>query len=123
MEPKNEDRSQRRVTIPSMTTDARRETFRMVPDRLWADLRLEGSDVRLWCVLSFLARGKDAIDATDASLADLVGLSERAIRDCLGRLQDCGFIKRHGRGRNRTLTLHPEGDGEHVPALGLRVVG
>lgn len=95
----------------------------MVPDRLWMDSRLHAADVRLWCVLSFNARGRDHTEATDAALAELVQLSERSVRDSLSRLQAAGFIDRQGRGRSRTITLHPEGDGTPVRGMALRVVG
>ncbi len=95
----------------------------MVPDRLWMDRRLTGSDVRLWCVLAFHARDRGYSDATDATLAEQVGVSPRSIRDGLGRLQDCQFLARHGRGSTRTITLRPEGDGTPIPGLVLKVVG
>ena len=45
------------------------------------------ADVHLWCALCFVTRGRAAAEATDAVLAELVGLSERTVRDSLARLQ------------------------------------
>lgn len=95
----------------------------MVPDRLWLDDRLQGADVHLWCALNFTARGRETTDASNSALAELVGLSERSVCDSLARLQAAGFIARTGRGRSRSITLHPEGDGSEVAAFGLRVFG
>jgi DNA-binding GntR family transcriptional regulator len=95
----------------------------MVPDRLWLDRRLNATDVRIWCVLAFLARARDHTDATDAAIGDQVGLSARTVRDSLRRLESCGFVGRDRQGEARIITLRPEGDGNPVPELGLRVFG
>jgi DNA-binding Lrp family transcriptional regulator len=100
-----------------------REKFRMVPDRLWLDLRLHAADVRVWCALAFTARERGFADTTDATLAEMVHLSERSVRDSLSRLQEAKFIRRQGRGSNRTISLHPEGDGTPVEGLALKVIG
>ena len=50
------------------------ETFRMVPGRMTFDERLKSHEIRLWCVLNFAARGRDH---TDATLAEMMKLSER----------------------------------------------
>lgn len=99
------------------------EGFRMVPDRLWLDHRLHAQDVRLWCALAFIARGRPYCDATDAALAEACNASERTIRDALGRLERAGYIIRNNRGPGRLIDLHPESDGSQSAELGLRVVG
>src|SRR3954452_2950421 len=87
------------------------ETFRMVPDRMTFDDRLESHDVRLWCIMLFLARGRDTCDATDATLAEKLGANERTIRRSLVRLEKCQFISRKRQGERRIIALNPEGDG------------
>lgn len=107
-------------TLSIGTTD--RETFRMVPDRLWLDRRLRGSDLKVWCALLFLARGRDYTDATDDAIASQLGISPRTVRDSLYRLERASFIERQRNGENRHTYLRPEGDGEPVPRMALRVV-
>ena len=95
----------------------------MVPDRLWLDSLLQAQDVRLWCALAFIARGRDHCDATDAALADAVHASERTVRDSLRRLELAGYIDRRGRGPGRLIGLHPEAGGAPSAELALRLVG
>jgi DNA-binding Lrp family transcriptional regulator len=95
----------------------------MIPDRLWMDARLHAADVHVWCALAYVARGREAIDPTNAALAKLVNLSERSVSDSITRLAATGFVARTGKGRNRTLALRPEGDGTPAPGLVLKVVG
>lgn len=95
----------------------------MVPDRLWLDPRLQASDVRLWCALNFTARGREFSDATDAALAEMMGLSPQTVRRSLLRLEECRFIERSRQGEGREITLRPEGDGGSVPEMEFRVVG
>ena len=97
--------------------------FRMVPDALWLDSRLKANDIRLWCAMSFTARTRDHTEATDATLAEMLGSSPRTIRDSLARLEYTRFITRRRDGEVRVITLNPEGDGQMVPELQLRVVG
>jgi hypothetical protein len=99
------------------------ETFRMVPDRLTFDERLESHEIRLWCVLCFTARGRDHTDVTDAALAAMTKLSERTVQESLAGLEQCRFIERARRGEGRVITLRPGGDGRAAPELGLRVIG
>ncbi|MBV8318852.1 MAG: hypothetical protein JOZ53_28275 [Planctomycetaceae bacterium] len=99
------------------------ETFRMVPDRLWLDPRLQANDVRLWCALTFAARGRDHTDVTDRGLAAMMKWSPQTVRRSLLRLEDCRFIERARRGEARVITLRPGGDGRAVPGLELRVIG
>jgi hypothetical protein len=98
------------------------ETFRMVPDRMTFDERLERGDIHVWCVLAFFARDRDHADVTDAMLADRARVSERTIRDSLARLERSGFISRRREGPGRIITLIPEGDGQPIPAFSLRVM-
>ncbi len=100
-----------------------RETFRMVPDRLWLDRRLTANEVRLWCALLFTARGRDFTDATDVALAEQIGASPQSVRRSLLRLEECRFISRERTGQGRAITLNPAGDGGDVPELGLKVIG
>src|SRR5688572_614830 len=53
------------------------EGFRMIPDRMLLDHRLQAIDVRLWGILLFVARGRPELDSTDAALADKLGTSDR----------------------------------------------
>ncbi len=95
----------------------------MVPDALWLDSRLKANDIRLWCALSFTARGRDHTEATDGALARQIQLSERSIRDSLYRLEECRFIDRKREGEGRVIHLHPRGDGATVSGLELKVIG
>ena len=99
------------------------EGFRMVPDRLHLDHRLAHVDVRTWCILAFTARSRDHTDATDATLAEMMGISQQSVRRSLLRLEECRFIDRQREGEGRVIHLHPEGDGTPVRGLELRVVG
>ncbi len=98
------------------------ETFRMVPDRMTFDERLERGDIHVWCVLAFFARDRDHTEVTDAMLADKARVSERTIRDGLARLERSGFISRRREGMVRIITLMPDGDGQPIPEFSLRVV-
>lgn len=99
------------------------ETFRMIPDRLWSDHRLEHVDIRLWCVLAFVARGRETCEATDITLAEKLAVSERTIRYSLSRLEQCEFIARERVGEARIITLRPQGDGQNTSEFTLKVVG
>lgn len=101
-----------------------RETFRMVPDRMTFDARLEPGDTRIWCCLLFLARypSKNTLEATDAVIADKLKLSQQTLRRALQRLEKCQYIRRAMDGRTRIITLNPEGDGEPIAEFTLRVV-
>lgn len=94
----------------------------MVPDRLWADARLDHLDVRLWCVLAFIARGRDQCDPTDATLASKLRISDRTVRRSLDRLHQAGYIERQRVGESRVITLKPTGDGEEITEFNLRVM-
>ena len=98
------------------------ETFRMTPDRMIFDDRLERGDYHVWCVLAFFARGRDHTDATDAMLATGARVSERTIRDALARMESCQYISRRREGLVRIITLMPEGDGQAIPEFTLRVM-
>ncbi len=112
-----------RGPTPPKIANTARETFRMVPDRLWIDRRLGGSDLKVWCALCFLCRGRDFTDATDDAIAHQLGLSPRTVRDSLRRLETAGFLSRDRQGEARRITLRPEGDGRPIPELGLKVFG
>jgi hypothetical protein len=94
----------------------------MVPDRLWSDPRIEPLDVTLWCCLTFLARGRDHCEATDLTLAEKLGTTDRTIRRSLARLETCSFIHRQMVDHQRVITLKPEGDGQPVAEFTLRVM-
>jgi hypothetical protein len=81
------------------------ETFRMVPDRLWLDPRLQANDVRLWCALTFTARGRDRTGVSDQGLAKMMGWSPQTVRRSLLRLEECRFIERARRGEGRMITV------------------
>ncbi len=93
----------------------------MVPDRLWADKRLEPGDVRMWCCLAFLARGRGSCEPTDAILAEKLDVSQQTIRRALLRLERCDYISRERDGQTRIITLKPEGDGQPIAEFTLRV--
>lgn len=97
------------------------ETFRVVPDRLWTHPRLQLFDIKLWCALSLLARGRGQCEATDSTLAGEAGASEQTVRRSLARLEREGFLAREMDGRTRVLTLRPEGSGEPIPAFALKI--
>lgn len=99
------------------------ESFRMIPDRLWMNRRLQPFDLRLWCALHHLARGRGWCEATDADLAKQTGASEQTVRRGLARLGREQFISRSMDGRSRIIALNPAGNGEPMPAVHrLRVV-
>lgn len=97
----------------------------MLPDRMTFDPRIEGSDIRVWACLAFIARmpSRETTTATDQDLAEKLGVSPQTIRRSLLRLEQAGYIKReraeHGHGR--IITLIAEGDGTPIPGFGLRV--
>lgn len=97
------------------------ETFRMVPDRLWTHPDLQPFDLKLWCCLSFLARGRGRCEATDARLARQTGASPQTVRRALLRLERARFIGRTMDGPTRVIRLHPEGSGEPIAAFALKV--
>jgi DNA-binding MarR family transcriptional regulator len=101
---------------------ATHEGFRMIPDRMLLDQRLEAIDVRLWGILLFIARGRPECDPSDAILAARLGVSDRTVRRALDRLEDCRFVSRRRSGDARFITLRPEGDGEMPAEFGLRAV-
>lgn len=98
-----------------------RETFRMIPDRLWLHHEVKDFDLRLWCSLLFLARGRDHCEATDAVLAKKIGCSVQTVQRGLARLEKAEFISREMDGRDRILRLHPEGDGQPLAEFDLRI--
>jgi hypothetical protein len=97
------------------------ETFRMVPDRLWLDRTVQPIDIKLWCCLCFLARGRAECNPTDALLAEKMETSQQTVRRALLRLESANFIGRRMDGRTRIVVLKPEGDGRPVAEYALRV--
>jgi predicted transcriptional regulator len=104
------------------TTQRATETFRMIPDRMWLHHEVKDFDLRLWCSLLFLARGRNHCNPTDSVLAEKLGCSVQTVQRGLLRLERASFIEREMEGRDRTLTLKPEGDAQPMPEFGLRVV-
>jgi hypothetical protein len=98
------------------------ETFRMIPDRLWTHPDLQLFDLKLWCVLQFLARGRGCCDPTDAVLAAKSGASQQTVRRSLQRLETAEFVTRTMESRTRVITLKPEGDGQPIEEFVLRLV-
>ena len=98
------------------------ETFRMVPDRLWSDGSITPFAVRLWCCLWFLARERGETDATDAVIAEELGVNVRTVQRGIANLEDGQFLSRHLEGRTRILRLKPEGDGKPIEQFSLRLV-
>jgi DNA-binding transcriptional ArsR family regulator len=98
------------------------ESFRMVPDRLWLDKTLQPIDIKLWCCLCFLARGRGECSSTDALLAKKMETSQQTVRRALLRLESANFIERQMDGRTRIIALKPEGDGRPIAEYALRVV-
>lgn len=97
------------------------ETFRMVPDRLWTHPDLQPFDLKLWCAMSFLARGRGRTDATDKVIAHQADASPQTVRRGLQRLESAAFISRAMDGRDRIITLNPEGTGEPIAGFTLKV--
>lgn len=92
-------------------TDRKVTPFRMVPDRMAYDPRLEAIDIRLWCVMSHIGRYHAHCIATDNALATRLRVSVPTVQRSLVRLQKAGYIRRfrHQKG-DRRITLRPEGD-------------
>ena len=89
-------------------------TFRMISDKLWLHPGIEFFDLGLWCALSFCARGRDRCTATDASLAEMLGVSIPTVQRGLRRLEAASFITRETTAEERTVILNSEGDGQPV---------
>lgn len=98
-----------------------RETFRMIPDRMWLHPKVKDFDLRLWCGLLFLARDRDYCTPTDLDLASKIKASQQTIRRSLQRLEAAKFVEREMDGRTRIIRLRPEGDGEPVAEYALRL--
>jgi hypothetical protein len=94
-------------------------TFRMVPDKLWMDGRVEGSDLKVWCALCWLARSRPHVDATDDAIAGAAKIGARTVRRSLSRLEDLGFLERTDGDRGRRIVLRPEGRGAGRPSFGV----
>lgn len=93
----------------------------MIPDRMWLHPDIKDFDLRLWCGLLFLARGRGVCVATDTVLAEKIGCSAQTVQRGLTRLERAKFIVREMDGRERVLRLRPEGDGVPMPEFDLRV--
>jgi AraC-like DNA-binding protein len=92
-------------------------TFRMVPDKLWQNEAIGGSDLVVWCALCWLGRQKPWVDATDATIARAAKVSARTLSRSLDRIESLGFIRRVDAERGRRIVLKPEGAGELGPRL------
>lgn len=105
------------------TPDTEQGTFRMIPDRMTFDERLDPGDVRVWACLAFLARfpTRSETTATDHAIAEKLRVSPQTIRRALLRLEQAGYIARGRDGQSRVITLQPNGDGRPVAELGLRL--
>jgi DNA-binding Lrp family transcriptional regulator len=97
------------------------ESFRMVPDRLWADPTIKDFDIRLYCCLCFNARGRDHCFETDATIARKLGVSAKTVQRGLQSLEQGKFIVREMVGRERRLHLRPEGNGQPVEGFELKL--
>lgn len=94
-------------------------TFRMVPDKLTYDPRLESLDVRLWCVLSHSGRFRGYSTATDEWISRYLKVSTPTIQRSLSRLHKAGYIRRARTPcGGRKTTLHPEGDRSRIEIPG-----
>jgi transcription initiation factor IIE alpha subunit len=83
--------------------------------------RLTPTDVRVWCALAFLARGRDYTEATDDAIGKQLAVSPRTVRDSLSRLDHESFIERRRHGEARRITLVWEGNGEPAEGMALRI--
>jgi CTP-dependent riboflavin kinase len=93
----------------------------MVPDRLWLHEGIKPFDIRLWCALTFFARDREWCDPTDAVLAEKLSVSVQTVQRGLKNLEAAQFVGREMRGRERFLTLRPEGNGEPIAEYTLRL--
>lgn len=96
----------------------------MIADRLWKDRNIAGTDLKVWCALEFISRGRGYLVATDEAIASECAISSRTVRDSLLRLERAGFLDR-GRDESggRRITLMPDGP-EGMPASpDFRVIG
>lgn len=92
------------------------------PDVMWADASLKDFDIRLWCVLSFYARGRDHCDPTDASIAATMGVSVATVKRGLMRLEAAGFLdRRHDSDGNRTIFFTTQNSDRTPQVFRLRV--
>ncbi len=98
-----------------------RETFRMIPDRLWLNSGIKDFDLRLWCCLWFHARDRGHCFETDAQIAETMGVSIKTVQRGLRNLERGEFLTREMVGRERRLNLRPEGDGQPIPEFALRL--
>jgi CTP-dependent riboflavin kinase len=92
----------------------------MVSDKLWMHPEIEFFDLGLWCALTFAARGQPETAIADAKLAEMLEVSVPTIQRGLKRLERASFIERQYNGEVRTITIHPEGNGEEQ-TFGLRI--
>jgi DNA-binding MarR family transcriptional regulator len=93
------------------------EGFRMLPDVMLFDPEVKDTDLRTWAVLCFFARSCMHTSATNASLAEAMGVSLATLKRSLARLESAGFIYAEHTGPERTLFLVPRGKGEAVFTL------
>ncbi len=98
------------------------EGFRMVPDVMLFDPQVKDTDLRTWAVLCFFARGRMHTTATNASLAESMGVSLATLKRSLARLEEAGFIYAEHAGPDRTLFLVPRGKGQDGRVFTLKVV-
>ncbi len=108
-------------TAKGLERSRARESFRMIPDRMWLHPGVRDFDLRLWCGLLFLARDRDYCNPTDVVLADKLGCSVQTVQRGLLRLEKADFIKREMDGRERSLKLKPEGNGQPMAEFSLRI--
>jgi hypothetical protein len=99
------------------------ESFRMIPDRMTFDPRLDPGDMRVWACLAFLARFPTRMETTvtDQAIGEKLRVSPQTIRRALLRLERAGYLTRSRDGQSRVITLQPGGDGEPIAEFGLRL--
>ena len=109
--------------LAGQTPDPSQGTFRMIPDRMTFDDRLDPGDMRVWACLAFMARfpTRATLVATDQAIAAKLRTSPQTLRRSLQRLDQAGYITRTREGQTRLLTLNPGGDGTLVAEFSLRV--
>ena len=96
----------------------------MIADRLWKDRNIAGTDLKVWCALEFIARGRGYLVATDEAIAEECGISPRTVRDSLQRLERAGFLRRdRDESGGRRITLRPDGPDGMPAAPEFRVIG
>jgi transcription initiation factor IIE alpha subunit len=68
--------------------------FLQIPTVILAD-DMQGSDIKLYGYISALHNLKDGCTASDRTLGELVGVTDRQVRRILNKLEHKEFIRRH----------------------------